>query len=556
MRVCEQRQLLVQVGRRFVERAAVGRTGALVGLHAAVCREAPHAEGGRRLAVDVVEQCIVDEHARLRPRALSVEPAEHLGDLIELERGRRPGHRGRGRLEPRDGLLALLGGREGRRGGAEGEQVAQHGGAATLRRQQRAHRVRGRGRAGRRRGEQRADEQREGVGVVVVQQHEVGVVAHLQPVLLPPLQHRGGELVGARLPDGHRELQLLGRLARLGAEQEQPAEARVALAARLRVAELLRKLARAAQRGERRAQLALGAVDGGQVHAAAPLHEGVLELAREIDRALQLLLRLRELAQLLEREPQVAVHTHAPLGVLRLLGRAEGRRVELDAPLRVAELHPDVAQLAHDLGTQLQVGRHLLLRVGQRTLEARDRLVGLSDCGVERGEGGEGRHDGLRLAELLVQLAEEHHALDGALGVAELGVGPAERLEQLDLRGEVLRLARQVEGAHVAACGLEELAHHHEGGAHVVERGGLLARVAGVVGCLGEVVPPGGWEGLGGVGCCVEWERGAAHGNGRQECENCVELREAWLGWPLTFLPPHRTRHWQRGRLRRHEAHR
>ena len=134
---------------------------------------------------------------------------------------------------------------------------------------------------------------------------------------------------------------------------------------------------------------------------------------------------------------------------------------------------------------------HLRLRVSQRTLEASDRLVGLSDCGVERGEGGEGRHDGLRLAELLVQLAEEHHALDGALGVAELGVGPAERLEQLDLRGEVLRLARQVEGAHVAACGLEELAHHHEGGAHVVERGGLLARVAGVVGCLGEVVPPG-----------------------------------------------------------------
>jgi hypothetical protein len=198
--------------------------------------------------------------------------------------------------------------------------------------------------------------------VVVVEQHEVGIVTHLQPELLPPLQHRGGELVGARLPDGHRQLQLLRRLARLAAKQVQPAELCVALAARLRIAKLLRKLARAAQRGERRAQVALGAVDGGQVHAAAPLHEGVLELAREIDRALQLLLGLRQLSQLLERQPQVAVHTHAPLGILRLLGRTEGRRVELDAPLRVAELHPDVAQLAHDLATQLQVVRHLLLR--------------------------------------------------------------------------------------------------------------------------------------------------------------------------------------------------
>ena len=47
---------------------------------------------------------------------------------------------------------------------------------------------------------------------------------------------------------------------------------------------------------------------------------------------------------------------------------------------------------------------HPLLHVSQRTLEASDRLVGLSDCGVERGEAGEGRHHRLRLAELLVQL--------------------------------------------------------------------------------------------------------------------------------------------------------
>ena len=42
-------------------------------------------------------------------------------------------------------------------------------------------------------------------------------------------------------------------------------------------------------------------------------------------------LRLRKLAELLERQAQVAVHAHAPLGILRLLGSAERRLVvELD----------------------------------------------------------------------------------------------------------------------------------------------------------------------------------------------------------------------------------
>ena len=79
----------------------------------------------------------------------------------------------------------------------------------------------------------------------------------------------------------------------------QPAEARVALPAGLRVTERLGELARPAQRAEGFGQLALGTIDGGQVHAAAPLHECVLHLAREVHRALELLLRAVELAQLL-----------------------------------------------------------------------------------------------------------------------------------------------------------------------------------------------------------------------------------------------------------------
>ena len=82
---------------------------------------------------------------------------------------------------------------------------------------------------------------------------------------------------------------------------------------------------------------------------------------------------------------------------------------------------------------QVQVGGQLRLRVVQRPLETGERLVGLAYHQVERGKGDERAHERLRLVPLLVQLAQQHHALDGALRVAELRVRPAERLEQLDL---------------------------------------------------------------------------------------------------------------------------
>jgi len=61
-----------------------------------------------------------------------------------------------------------------------------------------------------------------------------------------------------------------------------------------------------------------------------------------------------------------------------------------------------------------------------------------------------------------------------------------------------------------------------------VECGGLLASVAGLVGGLGEVVPPGQWVRVGGVRCCVKWEREAS-------MRTAVELRELRAGGRSLF---------------------
>ena len=91
------------------------------------------------------------------------------------------------------------------------------------------------------------------------------VIAYLEAELGAPLHEQRGELVGPILPDGSGLAQLPLRLRRLRHEQVQPAQPRLALAARLGVLELLGEGQGALEAAQALRELALGPVDRREV---------------------------------------------------------------------------------------------------------------------------------------------------------------------------------------------------------------------------------------------------------------------------------------------------
>ncbi len=321
-------------------------------------------------------------------------------------------------------------------------------------------------------------------------------------------------------------------------------------------------LARGALDGVARARhVAAEEVDLGQLGEGETGHDLALVLREDLDRGLEVGLRLVEAAPLGEDEPEVVAHGCAPRRVAEALPEAE-RRLEADdrlvalaargeevgdlaqgarEPARVVRLARERDRAARELEGAAVVSLHVR-EVGEVEIgggDARGALallveVARADDPLDRrlvvaapGEGAPEVAEDVRKPDLVLAVLLDFHDLlerrDRVLEVARLEPGDARLAQGESHAARPVHLARERGGLVEAAAGLARLARSPRGAAGADEGRHRFARTApraGEAERLLEVVPgveraPEAQEGLGAAE--DERELEVAHGELRDE---------------------------------------